>query len=123
MADEKVVVQLDDKQARMWAMLCHLAALGGFIIPFGGNIIGPLVVWLIKKNESPLVDENGKEALNFQISMTIYLAGAFLLSLIGIGLLLLIPLGIANLILVVMACVKVNNGEAYKYPITIRLIK
>jgi len=115
--------QIDQKQERMWAMICHLAALVAFIgIPFG-NVLGPLVIWLIKKNEMPLVDVNGKEALNFQISMTIYFVVAGLLAFIVIGIPLMFMIGIANLVLVIMAAVKVNNGEEYQYPLTIRLIK
>ena len=115
--------QIDQKQERMWAMISHLAALVAFIgIPFG-NVLGPLVVWLIKKNEMPLVDTNGKEALNFQISMTIYFIVAGLLAFIVIGIPLMFLIGIANLVLVIMAAVKVNNGEEYAYPMTIRLIK
>src|ERR1700680_445708 len=59
-------------EARTWAMLCHLSSISGFIgVPFG-HIVGPLIVWLVKKDQFPLVDDQGKESLNFQISMTIY---------------------------------------------------
>jgi len=111
------------KQARTWAMFCHLSALSMFIgIPFG-NIVGPLVIWLIKKDEMPLVDENGKESLNFQIAMTIYSLVAFLLCFVVIGFLLLFPLLIANLVFVIMAGIKTSNGEKYAYPLSIRFIK
>ncbi len=109
-------------QERTWAMLCHLAALSGLIIPLG-TILGPLVIWLLKKNESPLVDRNGKEALNFQISMLLYFVVAAILTLVLIGIFLMIGLGIANIVLVIMAAVKVNNGEDFQYPFTIRIIK
>jgi len=112
----------EDKQARSWATACHLSALAGLAIPFG-NILGPLVIWLIKKNEYPLVDEEGKEALNFQISMTIYCFVAAVLMLVLIGFFLLIALAIAWLVLVIIASVKVSNGESYEYPLTIRLVK
>ncbi|HKJ33078.1 MAG TPA: DUF4870 domain-containing protein, partial [Balneolales bacterium] len=56
---------------RQWAMLCHLGTLTGFVIPFG-NIIVPAVIWKMKKDVSPLIDEQGKESLNFQISLLIY---------------------------------------------------
>ena len=112
----------EDKQIRTWAMLCHLTALLGFIgIPFG-HLLGPLVVWLVKKNDDPSIDEQGKESLNFQISMTIYGIIAMFLILILIGIPLLIGLGIADVILVVIASVKISNGEPYRYPLTIRLI-
>ncbi len=113
---------------KLWGMLCHLSALAGVIIPFG-NIIGPLVIWLIKKDEMPIVNEYGKESLNFQISMTIYAIGvgvvAGILSLIAIGVL-LFPLvalvGLADLVLVIIASVQANKGIAYRYPFTIRFL-
>ena len=106
-----------------WVMLCHLTALAFLVgIPFG-NIIGPLVIWLVKKDEMKPVDEAGKESLNFQISMTIYAAVAAILSLIVIGVFLLIAIVVVDVVLVIMAAVKTNNGEKYIYPLTIRLIK
>lgn len=116
-------------QDNLWPMLCHLSALAGLIIPFG-NIIGPLVVWMIKKDEMPIVNEYGKESLNFQISMTIYIIGAgivaTILTLIAIGVL-LFPLiglvGLADLVLVIIASVQASKGVAYHYPLTIRFIK
>ena len=116
-------------QENLWPMLCHLAALAGLIIPFG-NIIGPLVVWLVKKDEIPIVNEYGKESLNFQISAAIYMIGlvivATILSFIAIGVL-LFPLvglvGLADLVLVIIASVQANKGVAYHYPLTIRFIK
>jgi len=117
------MTEVDKKQERLWGMLCHLTSLVAFIgIPFG-NILGPLVVWLVKKNEIPEVDVQGKESLNFQISMTIYCLVAWILCFVLIGIPLLIGLAIADLILVVIASVKINNGETYQYPLTIRFIK
>lgn len=107
------------QDVRLWAMLCHLIALAGFVIPFG-NVIGPLVVWMIKREESPFIDYHGKEALNFQISMSIYIIAAAILVLIAVGILLLIALGIFGLIMIVIASVKANSGEKYRYPLTIR---
>src|SRR5438552_695336 len=77
------------KEARNWATLCHLSGLGIYLIPGIGHILGPLLIWLMKKNEYPFVDEHGKEALNFQITMSLYtiLAGLSLLACIGIVLL------------------------------------
>jgi len=107
---------------KMWAWLCHLIALAGFIIPLG-NIIGPLVIWLIKKDTMPLVNENGKESLNFQISMTIYSIVAAVLIVVVIGIVLLPVLAIANIVLIIIATVTVSKGQPYKYPLAIRLIK
>lgn len=103
--------------------MCHLGALAAFIgIPFG-HIIGPLVFWLLKKNEHAFVDNQGKESLNFQISMTIYCCIAFPFIFILIGIPLLIALAITDLVLVIIAAVKASNGIAYRYPITIRFLK
>lgn len=113
----------NEKQAHTWGMLSHLTALSLFLgIPFG-NIIGPLVIWLVKKDEFPFVDEQGKESLNFQISMTIYAIASIILSLFIIGFFLLGLLAIAELVLVIMASVKASNGEKYEYPFTIRFLK
>jgi uncharacterized Tic20 family protein len=111
-----------NKDARLWGMLCHLGALAGYIIPMG-NIIGPLVFWLIKKNDYPFVDEQGKEALNFQITATIAILICIPLFFVIIGIPLLFAVGIADLVLVIIATIKANNGEHYRYPFAIRLIK
>ena len=110
------------RDENMWAMFCHLSALAGFVIPLG-NIFGPLVIWLMKKDEYPLVDDQGKEALNFQISMTIYYIGAAVLILILIGIILLPALVIFSLVMTVIAMIKANEGVAYRYPVTIRFLK
>jgi hypothetical protein len=107
---------------KMWGMLCHLSALAGFAIPFG-NIVGPLVVWLIKKDQMPFVDDQGKESLNFQISVTIYLLVSFVLIFVVIGIFLLIAVGIFSLVMIIIAALKANAGEAYQYPLCIRFIK
>ena len=118
-----------ESQARTWNMLCHLSALAGFVIPFG-NILGPLLVWQIKRNEIPSTNVHGKAALNFQITVVIALfAGAvvaLLLSFVCIGFL-LIPvvmlIGLAGLVFAIIAGIKANNGEDYKYPFSFNLIK
>ncbi|MFQ5603583.1 MAG: DUF4870 domain-containing protein [bacterium] len=112
----------DEKEARTWGMFCHLAALSCWVgVPFG-NIVGPLIVWLIKKDDIPKVDEEGKESLNFEISITIYLIVAGIMCIFIIGIPILIGLLIAQIVLVIMASVKISNGETYKYPFTIRFI-
>ena len=118
-----------ESQQRLWNMLCHLSALAGFVIPFG-NIVGPLIVWQIKKNEFPSVDIHGKASLNFQITVTIAVfataMAAFVLHFFCIGFL-LIPLvmlvALAGLILSIIAGIKANNGENYKYPWSLELVK
>ena len=81
------------------------------------------MVWLLKRDSSPFVDEQGKEALNFQISFLIYIIISIILCVLLIGFVLLIALGIAELILVIMAALKANEGVSYRYPLTIRFIK
>lgn len=111
------------KDEQNWAMFCHLAALSGFVIPFG-NVIGPLILWLIKKDTMPLVDQHGKEAVNFQITVTIAMLISFVLMFVLIGIVLVFAVGIGALILTIMATVKVSNGEFdYRYPFALRLIK
>ena len=110
---------LPDKDARNWAMICHLAGLSGFVIPFG-NVLGPLIVWAIKKDEHPFVDEQGKEALNFQLSLTLYLIISAVLIVVLVGIFLLAVLCIFNLIMIVVASIKANDGVSFRYPLTIR---
>ncbi|WP_234734734.1 DUF4870 domain-containing protein [Tellurirhabdus bombi] len=113
---------LSQSDERMWAMFAHLSALAGFAIPFG-NIIGPLVVWQIQKDKSAFVDFHGKESLNFQITMAILYAISFVLVFILVGFGLLVILGLVSLVLFIIASVKANNGEYYKYPFTFRFIQ
>ena len=107
---------------RQWGMIAHLSALAGFIIPFG-NIAGPLIVWMIKKDAMPFVDDQGKESLNFQITVTIAAIVAAVLIVFLIGFLLLPAVGLAALVFTVIAGIKANEGVAYRYPFTLRLIK
>ena len=107
---------------RTFSMLCHLSALSGLIIPFG-HIIGPLVVWLLKKEEFPEVDRQGKAALNFQLSLTIYSIIAGILVIFLVGFVLLGAIFLLGLILTIIASVKSSNGERFEYPLSINLIK
>jgi len=109
-------------EERQWALFAHLSALVGYIIPFG-SIIGPLVIWQIKKNELPFVDDQGKEALNFQITVAIIAIISIVLIVILIGLLMLWALAIVNLIFIIIAALAANNGQAYRYPFAFRFIK
>ena len=118
---EEIKATPDNRDERMWAMFCHLSGLAGFVFPFG-NIIAPLVIWMIKKEEYPLVNDQGKEALNFQISMTIYIIASVILIFLVIGIPLLILLGLFSLIVIIIASIKANEGEKYRYPFTIRFL-
>ncbi|MCF8367777.1 MAG: DUF4870 domain-containing protein [Bacteroidales bacterium] len=115
--------QIDQRvrDERMWGMFCHLSAFAMFIIPFG-SIIGPLIIWSMKKDEFPFVNEQGKAALNFHISMIIYMIISAILILIVVGILLLIALGIFQLIMIIIASIKANNGESFQYPLSMTFI-
>lgn len=115
-------VQIDEKEARTWAMVCHLAGLAGFTaIPFAG-IIAPLIVWHIKRDQHAFIDANGKEAVNFQLSILIYTIVSCLLIFVLIGFVLLPLLFLFDLIVVIIAGLKASNGESYRYPLTIRFL-
>ena len=104
------------------AMLCHLLSFIGLIgVPFG-NILGPLVLWLIKKDQDALVDATGKEVLNFQISAFIYAVICGLLFFVFIGVILLPILIILVIVYTIIGAVKANEGQLYRYPFTIRFI-
>lgn len=115
---------------RQWAMFAHLSALLGGIVTTGwGAFIGPLVIWLVKKDTMPFVDDQAKEALNFNISVGIIFLALLLMSIVtlGIGLIIAIPawiiIGIGWLVITIIAGIKANEGVAYRYPLTMRLIK
>lgn len=123
-----------DLTERNWAMACHLSAFLALTALPLGNVLGPLIVWLLRRDQYPLVDEQGKESLNFQISMSIYavagltLAGIMLVTIVFIPLslltlMLLGALGVIDIVLVVMASINVSNGQPYQYPFTIRFLK
>ena len=115
------VIRLSVPEERNMALLCHLISFVGFFVPFG-NIVGPLVVWLVKREQSPFVDHHGKEALNFQISLTIYALASLLLMLILVGFLLLPAVVVFGIVMVIIAAVRANEGVEYRYPLTIRLV-
>ena len=116
--DAKVV-----KDARTWAMVAHLAGLAMFTSIPAGNIVAPLIIWLVKKDEDPFIDEQGKEAVNFQITVFIALIIAFVSAFILIGFLLVPAIVIADIVLIIQAALKAKEGEPYRYPWTIRFIK
>jgi uncharacterized Tic20 family protein len=111
------------RDVRTWNVLCHATALAGFFVPWAGHILGPLIVWLAKRSDSPEIDEHGRESLNFQISMLIYNVIAGVLCLVLIGFIILAILHILNLVLVIVASIQASEGKFYRYPMTIRLIK
>ena len=121
-------------EERQWAMFAHLSALLGGLLTSGwaGNLgffIGPLVIWLLKKDTMPFVNDQAKEALNFAITVSILFLAQLILTLmtLGVGALLTVPLmliiGVAALVFVVIAAIKANEGVAYRYPFSLRLVK
>lgn len=112
-----------NKHARTWAMICHLAGLAGIFLPATGNIVAPLVVWQIKKEDNPFIDEQGKEAENFQICVSIYFLISILLCFICVGAFLVAATILFFFIFTLIAAVKANNGFHYRYPLIIRFIK
>lgn len=116
------VLSPSDAQVRTWSMLVHLSALVGFIIPFG-SILGPLLIWQIKKHEMPAIIPHAYEALNFQISCAIYFIVAFLLMFVLIGAPLMVAIGIFALVCTILAAIKANDGILWRYPLSIRFLK
>jgi uncharacterized Tic20 family protein len=111
-----------DKETRNWAMLAHLSSLLGYVgVPLA-TVLGPLIVWLMKKDQHPFIDEHGKESLNFQLSMLIYLIVSGLSAFICIGFVLFPVVYIAGIVFVIIAAIKSSNGESYRYPLTIRFV-
>lgn len=130
---EVTIVGTSDKDVFMWGMLCHLSSLAGFVAPFG-NILGPLLVWLLKRETHTFIDKNGKESLNFQITVTIFefvFVGLMLLLFLAtesfVPMLLLIGgtwiVGLAAVIYSIVAAVAANKGQPFHYPFTIRFLR
>jgi len=121
-------------EERTWGTVAHLAGFAGGIIPFG-HIIAPLIIWQLKKSDSSFVDQNGKAALNFQLSFTLYflIVCLLVLPLIFFGGVAEVPviltiaglggLGIVQFIFIIMAAVKTAKGEAFHYPFAIKFVK
>ena len=109
----------------MWAMFCHLGGLAALlpILPVVGGIIAPLIIWQIKKDEHPFVDDQGREAVNFQISILIYEIVAGLLIFACVGAFLLPAVMIFDIVFLVIAAIKANDGFKYRYPLCISFIK
>ena len=100
-------------------MLCHLSAFAGAVFPVFGNILGPLVVWLLRRKDSPFIDFHGRQSVNFQISLTIYLIVSAVLIVVKSGLLLLPAAFVFGVTMVIIAAVRANEGIEYRYPLAI----
>jgi uncharacterized Tic20 family protein len=108
---------------RTWGMLAHLSAFSFFLIPPLGVVVGPLIVWLIKRDQSAFVADQGKEALNFNISVFLAVIACGVLVFIFIGILLGVALFIFWMTMTIVAAIKASEGVRYRYPITLRLLK
>ncbi|HTD12485.1 MAG TPA: DUF4870 domain-containing protein [Steroidobacteraceae bacterium] len=108
---------------RTWGMLAHLSALVGLLFPLVGNILGPLLVWLTRRDSSAFIAAHAKEALNFNITVTLAGVVCLFLALIFIGLLLGTALFIAWLVMTLVAAIKASEGVPYHYPLSLRLVK
>ena len=122
MSDEQELLPKPSQEVRQWAMFCHLSALLGIWIPFG-SLVGPLILWQMKRETDPFIDAQGKEALNFQITVTLAWLLSVLLMVLFIGFVLIGLVTIGALVLTIIAGVKANEGVPYRYPFTWRLLK
>ncbi len=119
-----------DKEERKWAMFCHLSGLAGLspILPAVGCAVAPLVIWQLKADEFPFVAEQGRRAVNFQLSMLLYATIGIIICFVSLVGAFLVPVvfcifGLVDLIFVLIAAVKANRGQEYRYPLTIRFFK
>ena len=111
-----------DQSTRQWAFLLHISVLAGFALPVAGLIV-PIVIWQLKKPTLPGIDEHGKNVVNWIISLIIYMIASVLLSVVLIGIPLLIALGVVSIVFPIVAAIKANNGEVWKYPLSIPFLK
>ncbi len=122
MNDSAEATALSARDVRKWAMICHLSALVGLLGNGIGFLIGPLVVWLVKREDAPLIEEQGKEAVNFQLTMFLALFISALLTFVLIGIPLLITFALMMIINPIIAALKTGDGNRYRYPISIRFL-
>jgi uncharacterized Tic20 family protein len=111
-----------DETVRNTAVAAHLSTFAGLIVPFG-SVIGPLAVWLTRRDRDPFIDQAGREALNFGITIAIYGSVLLVAALMLVGIPFLIIGVVAWVVLASLAAVKASQGQAYRYPLTLRLIR
>jgi len=112
----------NSKEERTWALAAHLSAFSGHFIPFG-HVLGPLLIWILKRDEYPLVNDQAKEALNAQISYTLYLLVSFVLCFVIIGFPLLFLAWGADIVFTIMGAVAAYEGKRYRYPFILRFVQ
>ena len=117
---------LPAKDERLWATLAHLSAFAIYFTGIG-HLVGPLVIWLAKRSGNPFINDQGREALNFQITWTIMMVANCILFITIIGAVIAAPLfyilPVYHVICMIIAAIKANDGVAFRYPLTLRLIK
>jgi len=114
--------QREDRQTRMWAMFLHLSVFLGYVVPIAGLLV-PIIIWQTKKEDLPILDQHGKNLVNWIISFVLYGAVFVLLAFVVIGVPLLMLLGLLAIIFPIVAGIKANNGEVWKYPLSIAFLK
>lgn len=111
---------------KQWIVFLNVSALAGLFIPSLGHILGPLIIWLVKKPESAAIDAAGRAVLNFQISWTIWMVASVILAFVGsclvVPIVLPFAVGIAWIVFVIIGSVKASNGEPYTFPLTIKML-
>jgi uncharacterized Tic20 family protein len=121
-AEAEVGFEKQDQQTRQWAFILHLSVLAGFAVPMAG-LLAPIVIWQLKKDELPGIDAHGKNAVNWIISAIIYTIVCVPLVFIVIGIPMLMALGAVGVVFPIIAAIKANNGELWKYPMSITFLK
>lgn len=111
------------EKERTWGMLAHLSALAFFVMPPIGIVLGPLAVWLLRRDQSPYVEAHAREALNFNITVLLGWVACLLLLLVFIGVLLGAALFVTWLVLILVAAIKASEGASYHYPFALRFVK
>lgn len=114
--NSQVPVPTPSYEVRQGAMLCHLAAFLGFVFPFG-SVVGPLILWQMKKEKDAFIDDQGKEALNFQITVAIAWIACIVLAFAVVGFFLMFALAVATIVLTIIGSIKANKGIPYRYPL------
>ncbi len=109
-----------DRDVRQWAMFLHLSALAGFVVPVAGWV-APIIIWQVKKDEFPELDEHGRIVVNWMISAVIYTFISILLIVVIIGIPMLVVLGFITVVFPVIGGIKANNGEIWPYPMSLRI--
>lgn len=120
---DRQLTPVPDGDARRWAMLCHYAAFFWFLMPMVGNVLGPLLVWQLKKDSDPFIDDQGREAFNFQLTYSLWMIICGILGWILIGFALAALVNLVSLVLVVIAGIRANEGRAYRYPLNWRFVR